>query len=159
GEMCREENGVSPAMVNRKFANMFFAGSSPIGLHFSQPGNIYVGTSVVRGIVGDARESGLDREPPPTIYCSQYFLQPGTHFQAKVYGDPSALAETMRRSIHTIEPGRSVFDLLPLSDQISSAYAENRMRTILLAFFAASAILLACVGLYGTISYTVHVRR
>jgi len=52
-----------------------------------------------------------------------------------------------------------VYDLTPLADQISDAYAENRLRTILLAFFATTAVLLACVGLYGTLSYLVSVRQ
>jgi putative ABC transport system permease protein len=69
------------------------------------------------------------------------------------------MSETIRRKMHDIEPIRSVYDLAPLLDQISDGYAENRLRTILLAFFASTAMLLACVGLYGTISYTVNVRK
>jgi putative ABC transport system permease protein len=52
-----------------------------------------------------------------------------------------------------------VYEVAALEDLISDAYGENRLRTVLLASFAAAAILLACVGLYGTISYTVNVRR
>ncbi|HLW76849.1 MAG TPA: FtsX-like permease family protein, partial [Bryobacteraceae bacterium] len=159
GEMCRETVGASTAMVNRAFANAFFPGSTPIGHHFSQPGNLYVPTSEVRGIVADTRELGMDRAPSPVIYWCAHFLQPGTDFLARTYGDPAALGETIRRAIHNAEPTRSVFDISPLNDKISDAYAQNRLRTILLAFFAASAILLACVGLYGTISYIVHLRR
>src|SRR5207237_7055381 len=70
-----------------------------------------------------------------------------------------ALVETIRRKIHEIEPRRSVYDLRPLEEQISDAYAENRLRTILLVFFAATAVSLACVGLYGTLSYLVNLRK
>ena len=52
-----------------------------------------------------------------------------------------------------------MYDLTPLSDHISDAYAENRLRTILLVFFAITAVSLACVGLYGTLSYLVNLRR
>jgi putative ABC transport system permease protein len=69
------------------------------------------------------------------------------------------MAETIRRKTHELEPRRSVYDLTPLGDHISDAYAENRMRTILLAFFAFTAVSLACVGLYGTLSYLVNLRR
>jgi ABC-type antimicrobial peptide transport system permease subunit len=69
------------------------------------------------------------------------------------------MTETIRRKIHEVEPRRSVYDITPLADQISDAYGENRLRTILLAFFAATAVLLACVGLYGTLSYLVSVRQ
>src|SRR5258708_39673351 len=81
------------------------------------------------------------------------------HFLARTHGDPRSMSETIRRKMHDIEPIRSVYDLAPLLDQISDGYAENRLRTILLAFFASAAMLLACVGLYGTISYTVNVRK
>ncbi len=159
GEMCREDASNYSMMVNRAFANNYFGGSSPIGLHLSQPNNLYIPTSVVRGIVGDARESGLDKQPVPTVYWCISPGQPGTHFLARTAGDPRAMAETIRRAVHGLEPIRSVFDIVPLTDKISGAYAENRLRTTLMAFFAGSALLLACVGLYGTISYAVNVRK
>jgi putative ABC transport system permease protein len=113
----------------------------------------------IRGIVGDAREAGLDREPQPTVYFCNNLLQPGTFFLVRTHGEPSAMAETVRRKIHELEPLRSVYDVTPLSGHISDAYAENRLRTILLACFAVTAISLACVGLYGTLSYLVNLRR
>jgi putative ABC transport system permease protein len=159
GETCREEANVRTAMVNRSFANAYFPGKSPIGLHLSQPGNIYVQTSVVRGIVGDARETGLDKEPVPTLYWCGAVWQPGVRFFVRTHGDPRALVETVRRTAQRVEPSRAVYDVRPLADQIPGAYAENRLRTILLVFFATAAVLLACVGLYGTISYSVTVRK
>jgi putative ABC transport system permease protein len=69
------------------------------------------------------------------------------------------MAETIRRKIHEFEPRRSVYDLTPLADHISDGYAENRLRTILLAFFAITAVSLACVGIYGTLSYLVNAQR
>jgi putative ABC transport system permease protein len=159
GEMCRDEANVRKMMVNRAFANAYFAGSSPVGRHLSQPGNIYIPPSEVTGIVGDAREMGMDKEPVPTIYWCTYPFQPGTRFLARTQGDPALMSETIRRKMHDIEPVRSVFDMKPLTEQISDAFAENRLRTILLAFFAGAAILLASVGLYGSLSYSVHLRR
>jgi putative ABC transport system permease protein len=159
GEMCRGDANVRRMMVNRAFANAYFAGSSPIGRHLSQPGNIYIRPSEVTGIVADAREMGMDKEPAPTIYWCTYPFQPGTRFLTRTKGDPALMSETIRRKMHEMEPVRSVFDIKPLTEQISDAFAENRLRTILLAFFAGAAILLASVGLYGSISYNVHLRR
>jgi len=159
GETCREEANIYTMMVNRAFANTYFRDSSPIGRHLAQTGNIYIPNSVVRGIVGDAREAGLDREPVPTVYWCFTLSQPGTRFIVRTRSEPRLMSETIRRAIHDLEPARSVFELMPLIGQISDAYAENRLRTILLAFFASAATLLACVGLYGTISYIVNVRK
>src|SRR5260370_39900882 len=61
--------------------------------------------------------------------------------------------------MHDLEPLRSVYDLTKLTDHISEAYAENRLRMLLLVLFALTAIALASVGLYGTLSYLVNVRR
>lgn len=69
------------------------------------------------------------------------------------------MAGTLRQKIQEIEPARSVFDITPLEDHIDNAFAENRLRTVLLAFFAVTAMTLACVGLYGTLSYTVNLRQ
>jgi ABC-type lipoprotein release transport system permease subunit len=80
-------------------------------------------------------------------------------FLARTHGNPAGMAEPIRRKMRELEPARSVYGIAPLSQQISGAYAENRLRTILLTFFAVTAVLLACVGLYGTLSYLVSVRQ
>ena len=159
GDLCRDDQSAASMLVNRSFANTYLGGSAAIGRHLLQPGNAYVPPSEIRGIVGDARENGMDHEPPPTVYWCFGAMQPGTFFLVRTHGDPASMTETIRRKIHEIEPRRSVYDLTPLSDHISDAYAENRLRTILLAFFATTAVLLACVGLYGTLSYLVTVRQ
>ena len=69
------------------------------------------------------------------------------------------MAETVRRRLRDIEPMRSAYDFAPLERRFSDALGESRLRTILLTFFALTAISLACVGLYGTLSYSVNVRQ
>ena len=159
GELCRNDPGHTQLMVNRTFANRYFGGAAVIGHHLEQPGNVYWAPGEIRGIVGDARETGLDHEPSPTVYSCNNLIQPGTNFLVKAHGDPASLISAVRRKIHELEPLRSVYDVTPLSELISDAYAENRLRTILLACFAATAVSLACVGLYGTLSYLVNLRR
>ncbi|MGH9662292.1 MAG: FtsX-like permease family protein, partial [Bryobacteraceae bacterium] len=159
GEFCRDDPNVTTAMINRSFANLYLNGSAAIGRHLVQPGNPYLAPAEIRGIVGDVRETGLDREPPPTAYWCTGATLPGTFFLIRVHGEPGSMAGMIRRKIHELEPLRSVYDLTPLTDHISDAYAENRLRMVLLAFFALTAIALASVGLYGTLSYLVNVRQ
>jgi predicted lysophospholipase L1 biosynthesis ABC-type transport system permease subunit len=159
GEMCRPHPGRSVMLVNRSFADRYLGGAKAIGRSLVEPANAYTPPSQIIGIVGDARETGLDREPAPTIYWCSQMSQPGTYYLVRTHGAPKALAETVRRTIRAVEPLRSVYDITPLTDHISDAYAENRLRTVLLTFFAATAVSLACVGLYGTLSYLVNVRR
>ncbi|HUI53597.1 MAG TPA: ABC transporter permease [Bryobacteraceae bacterium] len=159
GELCRDDAAATTMMVNSSFANAYFPGGAAAGHRLVQPSNPNLVPSEITGIVGDARETGLDQAPVPTAYWCTGTNQPGTHFLARTHGEPMAMAETVRRKIHEIEPQRSVYDLTPLSEHISDAYSENRLRTVLLTFFAATAVLLACVGLYGTLSYLVNVRQ
>jgi predicted permease len=159
GEMCPQESNIPGMMVNRSFANTYFGGAGVIGKHLGQPSSMYFPTAVVRGIVGDARERGLDHEPVPTIYYCGLIMQPGLYFLARTRGNPMGLAESVRHKLHEIEAGRSVYDISPLTAHLSDAFAENRLRTVLLTFFALTAISLACVGLYGTLSYLVNIRQ
>jgi ABC-type antimicrobial peptide transport system permease subunit len=69
------------------------------------------------------------------------------------------VTRAIRQRIYELEPLRSVYDVIPLNELIGDAYAENRLRTIVLSVFAGSALLLACLGIYGTLSYVVSRRR
>jgi putative ABC transport system permease protein len=159
GEMCPQESSTPAMMVNRSFATTYFGGAAVIGKHLGQPNSPYFPSAVVRGIVGDARERGLDHEPVPTIYYCGLIMQPGLYFLARTRGDPMTLAESIRRKLHEVDPARSVYDSSPLNAHLSDAFAESRLRTVLLTFFAFTAISLACIGLYGTLSYLVNLRQ
>jgi putative ABC transport system permease protein len=159
GDLCREDPNAITAMVNRSFANTYFPGTTPIGRHLIDVGNSYARPTEIRGVVGDARETGLDHEPVPTVYTCYTLAQPNTIFLVSTRSDPASLSATIRRKIHELEPRRSVYELTPLTSHISDAYSENRLRTILLTFFAITAVSLASIGLYGTLSYLVTVRR
>jgi putative ABC transport system permease protein len=179
GELCREPQftgaPVDPTgmhhtksksiqvLVNRSFADAYSAGSTVIGHHLQAVGNSFLRPSdagEISGIVGDAREEGINHQPSPTVYwCFGAPGGPDPYYLVRTRSEPMAMAETIRQKIHEIEPTRSVFGIAPLEERIDDAFAENRLRTVLLAFFAITAVSLACVGLYGTLSYTVNVRR
>jgi putative ABC transport system permease protein len=157
GVACRETAGVRSIVVNRAFTNRYFPDSSPLGHHLVMPEGGSPGT--IEGIVGDAREQGLNREPFPTAYWCFNAPTPFPYFLVRTAGAPQAMVETIRRKMVELEPRRSVYDILPLEAQLDAAFAENRLRAILLTSFAVTALLLAFVGLYGTLSYLVNTRR
>lgn len=159
GQGCHESL-YQTVVVNHSFADKYLSGTSAIGHHLQLASTQFLTSpALILGVVGDAREQGLNREPGPTIYWCFSAPNPSPYFLIRTRGEPLSMAETLRRKIHQMEPARSVFDVLPLEQHLSDTFAENRLRAILLSAFAATAISLACVGLYGTLSYLVAVRR
>jgi predicted permease len=159
GEDCGPLRGASTqVLVNRSFVTTYLAGRpAAVGLHLHE-GDVSSRPKRIVGIVGDARDSGLDRDPVPTVYsCSS--SNPKPFFLVRTRGDPLAIASTVRLTLKEIEPLRSVYDIAPLEEKIGDAFSQNRLRTMVLALFAAAALALACVGLYGTLTYVVSLRR
>jgi putative ABC transport system permease protein len=161
GELCREKatRDQAEVVVNQSFADTYLGQSSPFGRHVHAPGNNFLPLGEIRGIVGDAREEGLNREPGPTVYWCMSAPMPDPFYLVHTRTEPMAMARTIREKVHELEPSRSVFAILPLEEHLDEAFAENRLRMVLLGFFAATAVSLACVGLYGTLSYSVSVRQ
>ena len=146
-------------MVNRAFADRYLAGRPSVsGFHLANP-NANVPPGRIAGLVGNVRERGLDQAPGPTVYFCSSAQAPTPYFLVRTQGDPAAIVQAVRLKLKELEPLRAVYDIAPLEDRIGDAFAQNRLRTILLALFAATALSIACVGLYGTVSYAVSRRR
>ena len=80
-------------------------------------------------------------------------------YLVRTANDSESIAQGVRLKIKELEPLRSVYDMAPLEDWVGDAFAENRLRTVVLASFALTALSLACVGLYGTLTYVVGLRK
>ena len=160
GEGCRAGQGDDAVVVNRSFADRYFAASPAIGHHLDNAlRNDFIKPRQIRGVVGDAREQSLDTQPQPTVYWCFSAPTPDPEYLVRTHGDPTAMADTLRRKIHELEPARSVFKIMPLADHLSDRLAENRLRTLLLTLFAVTAVALVTLGIYGTISYLGRMRR
>jgi putative ABC transport system permease protein len=163
GELCRRPVSsaeISPSMetmVNQQFVDRHLAGRSPIGLHIaannSGPSNRIV------GVVGNAREAGTDKEVPPHVYACLSAPTPMPIYLVRARGNPMALVGALRLKLKELEPLRSVHDIAVLEERIEDTFSQNRLRTTLLVVFAAAALVLTCLGVYGTLSYTTALRR
>ncbi|HEY3989299.1 MAG TPA: ABC transporter permease [Acidobacteriaceae bacterium] len=159
GEGCRTSQNQT-MVVNKSFADRYFSQSSAIGHTIQTPAtSAFPLSAMIRGIVADARDDGPNTAPAPTVYWCLSAPDPTPWFLIRTHGQPMALAQTIRLKLHQIEPARSVFGISPLEDHISDSLSENRLRTTVLTFFAGTAISLACLGLYGTLSYLGRMRR
>jgi hypothetical protein len=161
GALCRVVP-VSPGtpveiMVNAAFAARYLPGESAVGT--------IVRTSPttpmrIAGVVGDAREFALNQAPVPTYYpCRTAYMTPALAFLVRTRGEPGAVAAAVRAKIKELEPLRAVYDVKPLVERIGDQFAQDRLRTAALALFAGTALALACLGVYGTLSYVVSLRR
>jgi putative ABC transport system permease protein len=157
GELCRrpeDARGVTEVMVNRAFAGRYIRGRAAVGLHLAA-----ASPDRIAGVVGDAREIGIDRNPVPTVYQCFSAGTPIPWFLARSAARRGVPIEDIRRTLRNIDPQRSVYDVMPLDERIGGVYAPTRVRTILLALFAITALLLACLGVYGALSYVVSLRQ
>ena len=158
GELCRrpaDAQGVQEVLVNQAFARRYLPGRSAVGLHLAAANT----PDRIVGVVADAREQGLDLEPQPVVYACFSAPTPFPFFLVRTDADPASLAAAVRASVHQLEPLRSVYDVTPLADEIAAERADERLRTIVLTTFALSALLLACLGIYGTLSYITRLQR
>ncbi len=160
GEGCKDGLPFHTVVINRSFAERYFGNSPAIGFHLqSASENDFLNPAQIRGIVGDAREEGLDKPAQPTTYWCVSNPTPDPYYLIRTHGDPMAMATALRLKVHELEPSRSVFEVMPLKDHLDDKLAENRLRTILLTLFAVTAIALVSIGLYGTISYMGRIRQ
>jgi putative ABC transport system permease protein len=146
GEDCPTGLPYNTYLVNRSFAQKYFPAGTAIGHHLQSviPGAT---PNPIVGIIGDVREEGLETPPQPAVYWCFSSPDADPFFLIRTHGDPAAMADTLRRKIHELEPARSVFGVMPLADRMESRQAENRLRTAVVTLFAFTAIALVSIGL------------
>ena len=152
--------GSKNTLVNATMAKRYFPGQSAIGKRWSYGTSIDKDSFVIVGVVEDARYTRV-RVAPPSM---TYHLVDATpddvlgNLEVRTDGSPAALAQTLRETLTRTEPRLPIVEIVPLTDRLNRGVAQDRMVARLTTMFGALALLLASLGLYGTISYGISRR-
>jgi predicted permease len=152
-----DERSAKVAVVNEAMVRQFFRGADAIGRHFGTGGKPDV---EIVGIVADAKVDG-PRDPAPAMAYFPLAQYPGSYVRnlyLRVSGAPAAAQAELRRAIAAAEPNLAVREVVALAELNARLVSRERLVSSLTLVFGLLAVAVACLGLYGTVSYSV-VRR
>jgi len=154
GRFFSEQDSVGNApravIVDARFAQRFWPHEDPIGKHvWSDPKK----PATIVGVVGAVKQYGLADEGKITLYeCRDYDRM---HLVVRTSTDPAGLTDAIRNEIRAVEPVTVIYNVGTMEARLHDSLARQRFSTVMLGAFAAFALLLAAVGVYGVMSYLV----
>ena len=148
--------GLPVALVNEAFARRHVSGRSPVGEQLALARDRGATREIV-GVLGDVRRRGRESEPVPEIYVPlQQVPANGLVFVLKTGVSPESLVTTVRDALWEVDPSQAIWANRPLTELLGDWTRQRRFSTVTLTAFAAIALLLAGIGIYGLITFSVQ---
>jgi predicted permease len=145
------------AIVNETAVRKYFGGQNPIGQRIGSSLEQNAESEIV-GVIRDTKYDSLRDAAPPTLYRSLGTTAPNVTVMVRTAGDPANLIEPVRAAMNRVDPDVPVTNVSTQSEQVAGRFAQERLFAIAYSLFGALALLLACIGLFGLMSYSVSRR-
>ncbi|MBA2302928.1 MAG: ABC transporter permease [Acidobacteria bacterium] len=142
-------------VVDRAWADRFYPKQDILGRRFREGGCTTCPWTTVVGVVGTVKWTGLEAPDEGTVY-SPFVDLPGGYLVLRTAGDPAALTATLRQAMRELDPGLALSSIATGDDLVATSLAAPRYLSVFVAIFAAAALLLSVVGIYGVMTYFVQ---